>query len=422
MPDRPYPRSGRRSIVDYNQLVTDSTEYIVLCVNKAVVGVAREFLLTRGLWPTTYAVNYGNDGYDLPTLVQMDLVEELISEFLEDTNDMDCTDFANSLTAIRDAISALSSGAGCGCGSGDAGSDDPPASGQTVDPPGTPGGTVPPGFADLAEYEDYKCDVADWIVQSMRSDIFWMSAATIGTMPLVVFAGLLITPVPGARVAALLFAVIALSGLAAGVFTSFLNAIDNNASALKCALYEATDVSDAKTDFESTFDTAVDAETADLAWRFAIKSVFDLFVSNHNINKLFVKDEFTSFPAATCTDCGVPQWWDTSYGTLIDYGSDWADFETLQVGNDWWVGCGVQGDCPTNKTYNLSVVNGAWTNPSQAINATFVEQCPHDLGAGGGGDPGLWDVSYTTFNGGPHTGVICQVRSDSKITVRFTRS
>lgn len=380
------------------------------------------FLSSRGVWATTYATNYYDNGYDIPDSNQLAVVEELISEFLEDTNDMDCSDFNNSLIAIGDAITALSASGGCGCGSGDAGSDEPPGSTQTVDPPGTPGGTVPPGFLDLAEYETYKCDVASWIVDQLRADVVFWQLGTVSTMTLTIFISLLVTPVPGARVAALLFAVVALSGLGASVFTVFLAAIDNHRDDLVCALYEATDVATAASDYNAAFDTAVDAETSDLAFRFAIKSVFDLMTSNSVINKLFDKDVYTSFGSGDCTGCGIAQWWTAMYGTPLGWGADWVEVQATLAGGIWFLGISDIQQCPTVWEINATVIGGSYTNAS-TIWDTVAEPCPADADALTGGDPGLWNRKWSNHFYGPHVDVSAvQWRSATSFSLRIVKS
>ncbi len=420
MPDRKYPRSGRRAIVSYAGVVASSGEYVVGCFSKAVLEIARILVSTRALWPTTYATAYFDNGYDIPSAAQLAVVEELISEFLEDTNDMDCTDFASALSAISDAINAQSAASGCGCGSGDAGSDDEAESTEEVGDIGDPGGDFPDGFGSRAEYETYKCNVADWLITSLRADVVWWAAAAFGAMSLTVFGALMITPIPGARLVALLAAVVGMTGIGGGIMTSFLSVIDDNWDDLICALWEATDASVAKADLIQVFEDGVDTETANTLWRYAIKSAFALMLSNHNINKLFVLDSFTEFGTGDCTGCGLAQWWDGHLGNVIAWGSDWVDLQTVNMSPGYWAGIYYEDPSCTDRTWDITVITGTYAGTS-LNNDTVLEECAGgvDANASTGGDKGNWDYGWANLNVGPHVGVALQVRSANIITLRY---
>ena len=387
MPDRKYPRSGRRAIIDYAGVVANSGEYVVGCFNKAVLGIARILLETRGMWPTSYATNWFNDGYDIPDDTQLATVEELISEFLEDTNRMDCTDFNNSLIAIGNAINAMASTGGCGCGSGGAGGDDDGQSGQSVDPPGTPGGTYPPGFANQAEYEAYKCDVAAWLVDSLRADILTFTVVDISALTVALIAGLLILPVPGARIAALLVAIIAFTSLGASFGTNFLAAIDNNRDALICALYEAIDAGEARSDFLTEFETAIDSETTDLVMRYSAKQIVDILINYVAVNKLFDEDEFTTFPSATCACCVLIK---TNWGTTSDqitWNSEW-DGTWNRIDIQFNTDAAGSATCGPEKTISWSNLTGH--TPIGGAGPCWSFQLYQD------GDTGCGDAHYNS--------------------------
>ena len=405
MQRRKYPRSGRRSIIDYANVISRSGEYAILCVNRGIVDIARVFLSQRGMWATSYSVAYHDDGYDVPTDVQLAVVEELISEFLEDTAQMDCSDFLASLDAIGTAIEALRSGSGgCGCGSSGSGAEEETATSETVDPPGTPGGSYPAGFSTIGQYETYKCAVATWVVDGLATQASIWAGVDLTAATLAVFVGLMILPVPGSRLIALLAAVLALTGLGAGVLTDLISAINNNRDDLICSLFEAEDVSGAQSAFETAMDASIDGESADVVWRFAVKQVYKLLVSNDIYNKLFIKDAYTDFGTGDCSSCTQ-----TPIGTIVwgDPDDDIEGLGTFQIdavpGSGW--GC--------TDPYIISI---SW-NQDVDIDLSLVSGSPQDCNSNG--IYKIWDgpnftgsvvMNGNTFSG-PYTGQSLRILS-----------
>jgi hypothetical protein len=416
---RRYPRSGRRAIIHFPTLASKSTEYVLLCVNRAIVDVARVFIRERGLWPSSYAASYDDSGYTSLSVGDLDVLDALISEFLEDTSDMNCNDFINGLTAIATAITSTGGSSNCGCGSVGAGSLEQGSSSQHVDVPGSPGGEIPPGFADQSEYEDYKCDVAHWIFERITATVSAWLAVDVTTITVTVFLGLLLVPVPGARVLALLAAVVAAAGLAAGVLASMSNALSNAQDNLICDLYNAETATEARSNFVSTFEAQVDSETSDLVWRFAIKAVFDLLVSFDAVNKLFVKDEFTQFPTGnSCGLCGQCPPITMNFGSSSDINYPY-DCVSAQAGNGkYYVALHVAYDgCGPKETLEITALSG-WTDvPADPDSDLRVSYNVYN-GLAGNNDPN-WDQKIATPTIGFQTGQPCRtlmIRSETSFT------
>lgn len=315
MPDyRKFTQANRRNLVDYVNFFANSGEYVLLCTNRAVLDVARLFLKTRGLWRTTYATSYDDNGYFLPDDSQMDTIDELISEFLEDTNIMNCDDFLSELSSIEAAIKGLAGGSGvCGCGSAGAGATEPEESSQEADPPGTPGGEYPPGFGSQGEYETYKCDVATWLVDSARDSVGWMLTVDLVLITALAFGAGLLTPVPGDEIIALIGLILMALVESSGALDAWYDAYVNNRAEMICAIYQSTSVSDAKSAGFAVLDAGIDAETSDLVVRVLLKQTARILTRNNSLNKLFEKDEFTDFPTGNCSGCVCV--WEISQGT-----------------------------------------------------------------------------------------------------------
>lgn len=300
--------SNKRQIINYNSLATKFGQETLLCIDRGVLAIARYLLVERGLWPTTYAVDFFDNYYLLPDTTQLATIESHIAEFLERTNDdmALCDEIVTQLDRMTTAIT--SAGGSCtDCGSYDAGATEPLPSTENTGEPGNHTGDPPVEFNTWAEYDTYKCEVANWIVSNQQTDVTFFATGDIAAMAVTVFAALLVSPVPGARVIALLAAVIGILGISLGILTTWGNVLANNYDELVCALYEAPDAEGAYTTFLAIFDAGVDAETSDSLFRYLIKEAEALLFSYAAVNKLFEADLFTDFgtPSNNCSTCSA---------------------------------------------------------------------------------------------------------------------
>ena len=339
MAKRPYPRSGRREIVNYDDFYANRETYALVCVNRSVLDVARKLLASRGVWPTTYALDYDDSGYTPIGSAEIHLVDQLVSEFLGGTATMNCDDFLTQLTAIGQSILGLSTGTGCGCGSGGAPGASPPLSPVDVGLPGEHVGPPPDGFASWTEYETYKCDVAKWLIQQVDADLTWMLSADLVGITATGLAIALITPVPFDEVIILvgLIAAIIAQGAMASALTDMIAAIDDDFSEIMCAMYEAETATEAQTDLGTAIDTAVDGESSD-PWAGLMKSVLKTMFGSHNLNKLFVRDNSLAdsdwLPSGNCSGC-AEECAEVSIddGTLIDHSPPFITVQSVQLGS-----------------------------------------------------------------------------------------
>lgn len=368
MPDRPYTRSGRRALSDYFEFQNQSGEYVVSCLNRGVLGLARVLLETRALWPTTYSVAWYDDGYDIPNSQQMELVEAKIAEFLEDTNDMNCNDFLAELARIADAAerSARANEQCCGPGSGGAGGSEQPESPFTDD-----GSTnYPAGYANRSEYETNKCQGAKAIIEQLKVDLLYIRNGSIVTLVATGLVAALISPIPFSRVAALSGFAIAL--VAQGVLVStaqeVLDYLNNNEQDILCALFNAPTVADAIADFD-------DGSMGLLA-----STLLFYMLSPDNLNRLFEYDLVGDY-GASCAACTC-EW-------IVDYGSGTPTTDnvpfviTSALSSPGVHTAGIQllPNC-CGPAYRVHVVNVSFGGSG---NGCLLENCPNltDLCTGG---------------------------------------
>jgi hypothetical protein len=226
------PFSPKRQLIDANNVVAKAQDYVVLCVSAGGLDAARQLLGTRGRWRSTYYDDVSDSGYVLPSDAMWDDVLDVVEGFLADTDGQMTCDIIASLDRINDSIAALS--ACCSQGSGGVSPDTPFSTFEDT------GSNYPDGFADRPEYDQHKCDAAQWFINQWQQDVGWLKTidvAALGATGLA--AGLLI---PGVNVAA--FVGVLLLLVALGVFVSDLQAIedwlDANNDDILCAVYDAT--------------------------------------------------------------------------------------------------------------------------------------------------------------------------------------
>jgi hypothetical protein len=286
-----------------------------VCIDLAVVDVLRKLVLDRGLWLTTYAVDYQDVGYTLPTEEQFNPLRQKILDFIGDT-EMGC-DFSEiqaGLEAIAASLQSLANNSCCGQGAGQFGTG---GSGSTQEPPsevetGTPGehtGDPPAGFDTWQDYDDYKCAVATWIIDQMIGDLQnasflqFASGMTLETVATLIAAAI-ISPIPGDEV--ILVAGLILSAIALGIvsllFDQLADALSEVRDDLVCDLFIGSSVSVAAVNAQETIDAACDANMDDVTAGFC-KNIASAWLSNDNLNRLFVKDGSRSYPVGDCGDC-----------------------------------------------------------------------------------------------------------------------
>lgn len=303
---RPFPRSGRRNLIDVASALAEKDNYAVVCVSRGALNIIRKLAYPRGEWNTSYAKSYTQVGYEPATDVDMDVIDEILSEFMEAT-EVNCNELLDELTAIGAAITASGGQGGCGCGTTGTGADESQGTedtGQILDL----GEDTPPGFSDRQEYVDYKCDVATWIVDSHIADLAWLKTQSLVALSALFLIAAFITPIPGDEILALLVLLVALSGLGSNLIDYAYDAMINNYDDLVCDLFNNPNAADSESDWTATMSTAIDAEIANIAIRAYLKAIVGYFLTNGQLNKLYNRDAalIPLLPTGDCDACGTP--------------------------------------------------------------------------------------------------------------------
>lgn len=227
---------------------------------------------------------------------------------------MSCSQAQELTDAMISAMASFSGGgAGCSTGSGCAGAEEPPPSEVEPGPPGEQVGDPPDGFDTWADYEEYKCAIATWIVEGLEVDLAWAETIDIVALTVTGLAAALLIPVPFSRVAAILAFFAALS--AQGVFLTGIQsaqaAVAANFDELVCSLYQSADAEGAKANWAAETSDAVDGETGAF-WAGIVKEMLKTWVGYAPINYLFeenipLRNTIAPGDCSSCDSC--PQAW-----------------------------------------------------------------------------------------------------------------
>jgi hypothetical protein len=97
---------SKRQIIDVGDFLDRSQDYYIVCLNASMIYALRVMAKTRLLWPSSYAVDRYEQYYTLPDDTQFDLIDEVVSEFLADTDNIEMCNqlLIDTLSALGDTI------------------------------------------------------------------------------------------------------------------------------------------------------------------------------------------------------------------------------------------------------------------------------------------------------------------------------
>lgn len=235
-----YPRSNTRSIIDFNRLSNRlSLGDTLLCLPIALVDIIRVLLKDRGLWRTTYAVDLGQIGYDVPTEEEFAPIKQIILTFLEETNTMNCSSL---IAALTDIATAIRTSACCAPGQNityvEVNGVIYYGSQQPIDKPTEFGAGEE--FASQEEFNEHLCNAANNIISGLIVSLNNWAVLSVASL----LAGGLIIAFFVATPPVALFLTLAALGFAFAAFHTIANYIDTNREDWVCAIYGATDYAD----------------------------------------------------------------------------------------------------------------------------------------------------------------------------------
>jgi len=304
-----YPRSGRRAIVDGQDVIERVGESAVVCVPRSGMEIARMLIRTRGYWRTGYAMAYAQNSYTLPDDTEMDIISGEIDLFLEETNDMTCNDLVGELSAIGDAITALSLDGGCGCGANGAGATSPAASPTDTGDIFLATGTPPAGYDDWEQYQIIKCDVASYIVQSLIDDLRYFQIVQIANLTIGAMATGMISIVSGFTLTAILAGLLGILAYSVGMLFQAEEAFVAGFDDLVCAILTGTDAQESIDFFISEATSQLVAAIADPISEFLLIQLVTSWADTIFFNLLYAEYdsvlEYSIPGGADCSACGL---------------------------------------------------------------------------------------------------------------------
>jgi len=253
------PYNAKRQLVDVDHFISLADDSYLMCISGSMIYALRKLAKTRLLWPTSYIKEAYEQSYLLPTDGEMDQIDEIVAEWLTDTEGIEMCNQAllEALENINDTI-RLSSCCFEGGPGGQTIADDFYYGTETpLEEPSAFGAGEE--FPTEEAWEAHKCETANAIVNGLilslnNLGLFTMVQLT-GAAILAGLVGLGLIAVP--PVAAIV-AIIA-TGLAFAALTTLANEIEDNKVDLVCAMYGSTGAVDAYDNFKATLeDLAID--------------------------------------------------------------------------------------------------------------------------------------------------------------------
>ena len=299
--------SPKRTVIDYNQISGLFGQYVLICIDRAVLEIAAKYLAQRGKWQSSYLASIANDRqYYTIDDTELDNVHNFIDQFLDTyggVEQMNC-DIVSALEAIANGMSG-----GCGCGSHGAPTDSPPLETDEFGDPQESSGTPPDGYSSWNEYRAKKCDIASWIVIWLKDDLAWLQVVDLATITAGALSAGLLAILSAGTLIILVGILVTVAAYGIAILGYLIDAVNNNFSELKCALWQAESAADSIANFETVIDAAIDAETTDSVARVLLKQLARIWLDTTMINLMYADkdtvDAYQIYGGQDCTDCGL---------------------------------------------------------------------------------------------------------------------
>jgi hypothetical protein len=284
-----------------------------------------------------YGQIIGN-GQFLPVLEDDEILFGVVNDTVDTVRKDIMTDVNDGLLAIANAIVNLANSQGdcdtcqvAQCGSGGATGTAGQATTVTDDGVTNPNPVLFPGYE---EYDVFKCDLAEYIVEQIQADVDklldlnWSAITFYGVLELVaIIAATVATPIFGDEILAVVGSIALVSGAMNGPLGELDTALTNVSSGIICALYTAPDVQTAKANAKTAIFQELESLTSGVTL-FVAKQMAAMFLSFASLNRLFEGDETKVYPTSAfdCSTCfGGSLSWNFSSGlsswTLTDNSS-----------------------------------------------------------------------------------------------------
>lgn len=295
-----YPRGTTRTLIDFNKLLAslENGGDVILCLPSALVRIIRMLLRDRAMWRTTYVIAHYEDGYDKPTVEEFEPVEEAISQFLGETNDMStCSQL---LSAIRDIASAIRTSTCCAPGGADYVSDGGTGVYYGTQAPVEKPTTFGEGqeFTTEAEFQEHLCQAANLIVEGIITSL---NGWTMLTLALIIAGGLTVAFFVATPPLAI-FIALATAGLVFGALHTLANYIGEHKEEWVCAIYNAGGYSAILAEVDDLLTTAL-VELGMDSYTETLVDMFHAMITTDVVNQAYTNMGLPT--PITAVDCDV---------------------------------------------------------------------------------------------------------------------
>lgn len=305
-------------LFDYPSLLSmdDCPELLVLLSERDVNIIYNSVLNIDRFRSRVFNDREGNN-YEIVTLDEFSQFQEFVSDMKVNLGAYNmCNELLERIAEALEGMVSMSSGCcggieGVSGGSAGSGMEDAPPS-DTVDNEGSHSGSPPPGYSTWDEFDQEKCNWAQYIYDQIIADVATMSLVVIGTTGATGLAGILI-PLLTNPVGWVLILSIATTMIAATVEAAFYGWISTHLDTYRddyiCSMLDGEDVGDSVSNFASRVDVnlADDANFNSLTGYWA-STILKGLGNVGSFNRMYDKQSL-DIPDADCP-CG---------GETVDY-------------------------------------------------------------------------------------------------------
>ena len=346
---------------------------------------------------------------------------------------------SGSIQQVAQRCSLCGSSGGCGCDGADYGN---PAALPNIDDGYTEGDPAPDGWLDLPDlpgssnYQTRKCKISNLVHSGIVSFVGVLAskaseitaakglAQSLGIAFMItvlsIAFGEVLTPVP--VIDAIFFGALGLAATLAVylvgqdvLFAPLQAALTSRQEDLVCALYNSTNVGQAKADYQAVLvDEGINSVTAGICGIIISANWGGLLFADVSGFSDELDAALSSYTGPIdCDVCAGDPWWDCSFGVVQDYDPTFVEIEAVQVGDGMYL-----THIGVDVARNISATNVGWSAPTASPGfATAYDTSVNRCGSGGGSP---WTVKSASFLPGPD---LCHgrlYRSSTPFTVTFT--
>lgn len=300
----------------------DDCPELIMCISERDLQIILQSTKDIDRFQSRVFVESENDSYLTVDDTQFETFQGWVSDMFNNLGSYQmCNEYLQRIALALEGMEAMNNCCGGieGVAGGSAGGGMEPAPpSDTEDTPESHEGPPPVGYASWEEFDQLKCDWANYIVDQMGNDILTMAAITVGTQSATALAAilvpLLVTPV--GWVIILEIAVVMLAAtLTVGFYTWVHDNLTENRDGYLCALFSGSNVGDSISNFATMVDEKIGTDpNFNALTGYWASSILKSLASIDSVNRMYQAQSFVP-PTGDCSMCVGDGIW--SINTLI---------------------------------------------------------------------------------------------------------